>query len=170
MKLVITSLLVFISYGLAAIIVNNEPSQSYWQIISSNFIISYLGIILGLSLTMVVNIYNIIDKIREKLNTQFDSQIISQTDLDSQLNIVDVLFNELEHDIKTIFFLLIFLFVLVTLEVNNIPILSQLIQIKYIKIAEFGSFLLANFIVYDILTALFEIIKASNVINTRSHP
>lgn len=163
-RLLFTFIPLLLSPSIAVVVILQSPVK-FWDTFTPIFIIQFLGVFLGLSVTITTYIFTVVDKIRDRAK---DAIVLGKHYLIEQEKIINVLFEELKQDVRGVFFLLVLVIFTVIVEGLFSNIQYTWIVFDYVwnvsstaKLVQFTSFLLSFFIIYDIITALFQIFCAA---------
>lgn len=154
-KYILSALLVFliivISYSLT---LNNEIIKL--EYFSINYICTYLGILIGLSLTIFTFSLSLFDEIKRGIEEKFlsDSEKINK-----YLAQLKSIYIEMKQDIWLIIISLLVSFLFDVLFKIQIPFINSFKKFNIQETINISSFILASLCMYDIIRTLFGLSK-----------
>ena len=137
------------------------------DIIGNQFLISYLGVLLGFALTLFTFIIAMVEKISEKLMK--DNELTIQEKTTKQIMINSTL-EEVKDDIKFVFISLLICCFLAIIESFDIPYIDfsayrdYFTKISVINSLKLTIFLLSFYAIYDIMMVSFIISELTSMI------
>lgn len=158
-----------IPFVLCFVIININKSISNNLILNDDFLLNFLGVILGLGITIITFIYTSVGKVREsilRLN-------INKDKADDILTNVQKVISELKQDLKFIFFLFFISFIIAILKEANIPFIKYNITIiskcELIALVKLYILSLAFLSIFDIVTTLFSMLNVNENITNKKN-
>ncbi|APU60744.1 MULTISPECIES: hypothetical protein [Clostridium] len=162
---VISLIITLIFFSVSLLIYKNNPLQiSELKILDDEFVINFILIVLGFTVSFITILYSTFEKLRQQLVEIFKN-IISETELKDMELIMFNIFKQLKEDILFIFrYLVDVVFIIIWRNIDipyikwNFNYISKLDIILLIKLTIIFLTLLA---LYDIIKSIFKLIEVS---------
>lgn len=148
----------FVSIIIPIIFVTFNIDLSNILILEDEFLITFIGALLALGITLIALLYSILDKIAQIL--------INANKYETLYPKVNSSINELKQDIFLVFYLLVILFFISFLSSINIPKLSfpsfLISRSQFYQSIKFSILLLSLFSTNDVIKAIFSLLSIVN--------
>ena len=153
---------IIITIVLATYLSLNLKVHTWADIIPNQFLLSFFGVFLGLSITIISFIFLMVDKMRERLLNLKKTHSDKAQLCDEQLSRINSLFRELEQDTFLIFwsFVFVIIFTLADCVFTTSKIIVLCITIHHLLVAiKISLFILSLIVMYDMIKTLFLLIN-----------
>jgi hypothetical protein len=154
---------------LSYIIIKNNKTISELTILSDEFMINFLGAVLGLGITILALIFSSIDKLRVEIS-KLNNATSNPVNIESNEK---RLFKSLKEDTFTILYFFIGAFLLSILKGLDIPILAWqlniLTKIEFILMLKLYLMMLTFILIGDIIASLFGLLQANEELVKRGN-
>lgn len=162
---IILIVITLLSFNISLLIYKNNPLRvADLKILDDQFVINFILIVLGFTVTLITIMYSTFDKVRQQLVEIFKN-IIDESDLeDMQLTMFKIFKNLKEDTLLILFYLVVEVFMSIYV-IIDIPFikwqLNSISKLDMILLTKLTIILLTLYALSDIIVSIFKLIQIS---------